>query len=64
MKSREELAAEVHKLYCKEYLRQHRKEYWTKGVYALLDEKTKDFDRVIVNWAFKLALRLDDEVKR
>lgn len=46
----ERLAEVVHKAYCKQYKKKHGKDYWTKGDYSLLDEETKEFDRVTV-WA-------------
>ena len=46
----ENLAAEVHKLYCAQYLLDNGKEYWTGGDYSKLDEKTKQYDRNIVQW--------------
>lgn len=44
----ERLSVLVHKAYCKEYERQKGESYWTKGDYDLLDEDTKEFDRVTV----------------
>jgi len=44
----EEWAEKVHHAYCAERLRQTGEEYWTKGDYSLLDEDTKEFDRVMV----------------
>ena len=44
----EHLARLVHKAYCVEYERQKGEPYWTKGDYDLLDEDTKEYDRVTV----------------
>ena len=44
----ERLAEAVHKAYCLRYKQVHGKEYWTKGDYSLLDEETKEYDRVTV----------------
>ena len=42
---------------CKEYKKQHGKEYWTKGDYNLLDEATKEFDRNIARWYLNKILK-------
>jgi len=47
-KELEILAEVVHKAYCREYERQNDKEYWTGGDYNLLDDDTKEYDRVTV----------------
>lgn len=44
----EKLAEKVHKAYCKYYEVRHGKPYWTNGDYNLLDEDTKEADRVTV----------------
>ena len=44
----EKLAEKVHKVYCKQYLKDNGKPYWTEGDYSKLDEKTKQYDRNIV----------------
>ncbi len=44
----EKLAEAVHKSYCRGYRETHGKEYWTKGDYNKLDEKTKEIDRETV----------------
>lgn len=41
----EELAAEVHKAYCKVYEEQKGCPYWTMGDYDRLSEGSKEFDR-------------------
>jgi len=47
----EELLAEkIHKVYCKYRLEVHGSEYWTKGDYSLLDEKTKEADRYMARF--------------
>jgi hypothetical protein len=46
----ETLSREIHQLYCEEYKKQNGKDYWTKGNYDLLAEKTKEFDRNIAKW--------------
>ena len=48
MVSIEKISELVHKAYCKQYLIKIGKEYWTKGDYSLLDEETKEYDRVTV----------------
>ena len=48
----EKLAEIVHKAYCQQYKKTHGKEYWTKGDYSLLDEATKEYDRVTVRAVF------------
>ena len=49
----EKISEKVHKAYCKEYKKQHGKDYWTKGDYSKLTEETKDFDRKIVKVLLK-----------
>ena len=49
----EKLSENVHKAYCKEYKKQHGKDYWTKGDYTKLTEETKNFDRKIVKVLLK-----------
>ena len=44
----EKVCEAVHKAYCSERIRQGKEPYWTKGDYSLLDEPTKEFDRVTV----------------
>ena len=46
----EELAAEVHNVYCKAYERRFGKPYWTNGDYSKLDKETQDYDRAFVLW--------------
>lgn len=46
----EELSAEIHTLYCKQYEKDNGKPYWTNGDYTLLDERTKEYDRNIARW--------------
>ncbi len=48
----ERLAEAVHKAYCVHYKKMHGKEYWTKGDYSLLDDETKEYDRVTVRAVF------------
>ena len=43
----EVMAELVHKSYC-QYQLDNGKEYWTKGDYSLLDDKTKEIDRYTV----------------
>jgi hypothetical protein len=57
----EKLAGIVHKAYCGQYKKKHGKDYWTKGDYSLLDEETKEFDRVTVRAV--LQVLIDDEKK-
>lgn len=44
----ERISEAVHKAYCEQYKKKHGKEYWTKGDYSLLNEETKEYDRVTV----------------
>lgn len=46
----EELAAEVHRVYCAQYEKNFGKPYRTGGDYSKLDESTKDYDRAFVRW--------------
>lgn len=46
----EQLSKEVHQCYCRQYALDNGKPYWTNGDYNLLDEKTKEYDRNIVDW--------------
>lgn len=46
----ETLSAEVHQLYCAQYLKDHGKKYWTGGDYSKLEERVKEYDRNIVRW--------------
>lgn len=46
----ETLSAEVHQLYCAQYLKDHGKKYWTDGDYSKLEERVKEYDRNIVRW--------------
>ena len=41
----EKCSEAVHKSYCEDYKLRHGKDYWTKGNYSLLNERTKDIDR-------------------
>ena len=50
----EKCAEAVHKAYCKYHLKNKGTEYWTKGDYTLLDEKTKQIDRETVKAFFKV----------
>lgn len=50
---REALAEEVHKIYCALYFKDHGTPYWTEGDYSKLDERTKQYDRDIVDWHLK-----------
>ena len=48
------LSEEIHKIYCKQYIKINRKEYWTKKDYFKLNEETKEFDRVNVRFMIKM----------
>lgn len=50
---REKLSAEIHKCYCRYYLKRYGKEYRTKWDYSKLDEETKDADREMADWVIK-----------
>lgn len=56
----EALSVLVHKAYCREYERQKGKQYWTGGDYELLDEDTKEFDRVTVRTILNALEDQDD----
>lgn len=47
------LAEVVHKAYCEQYKKKQGVEYWTRGDYSLLDEETKEYDRVTVRAVLK-----------
>lgn len=49
----EDLSAEIHKCYCRYYLKRFGKEYHTNGDYSKLDEATKDADREMAKWVTK-----------
>jgi hypothetical protein len=49
-KELEEMAAEVHGVYCKQYMINNGKPYRTNGDYSLLDEPVKEYDRALVRW--------------
>ncbi len=51
----EKLAEKVHKVYCEQYLKDNGKPYWTEGDYSKLDEKTKQYDRNIVELMISYA---------
>lgn len=55
----EKIAERVHKAYCEEYKKQKGKDYWTKGDYLKLTEKTKDYDRKTV----KAVLNILTDIK-
>lgn len=44
------MAEEIHHLYCAQYLKDHGEPYWTNGDYALLNERTKEYDRNIARF--------------
>lgn len=50
----EELAAQVHHIYCVQYEKDRGTPYWTEGDYNKLDERTKQYDRNIVDWHLKI----------
>ena len=52
----EELSSEIHKLYCKQFLKEHNKQYWTEGNYLKLDEETKEYDRNIARFIIQRDL--------
>jgi len=47
------LSEKIHKLYCKQYLKDNGKPYWTEGNYFKLDEKAKEYDRNIARFILK-----------
>jgi len=52
----EELSSEIHKLYCKQFLKEQNKPYWTEGNYLKLDEETKEYDRNIARFIIQRDL--------
>lgn len=46
----EELAREIHGVYCAYYLNRYGQAYWTNGDYDLLDEHTKEADRYMARF--------------
>jgi hypothetical protein len=50
MRGREEISARVHQIYCEQYEKDNGKPYWTNGDYSKLDERTKQYDRNIVDY--------------
>jgi len=46
----ESLAAEVHKVYCDQRIKNGQEPYWTNGDYSKLDEPTKEYDRAMARW--------------
>lgn len=46
----EEMAVEVHGVYCAQYEKNHGKPYWTGGDYSKLEESVKEYDRALVLW--------------
>ena len=57
----EKLAEKVHKVYCEQYLKDNGKPYWTEGDYSKLDEKTKQYDRNIVELMISYAKEMTRE---
>jgi hypothetical protein len=49
----EALSAEIHQLYCEQYIKDNGHPYWTGGDYCKLSEDKKECDRNIVRWYFK-----------
>ena len=65
----EEIAEQIHHVYCAYYKARHGKEYWTEGDYSQLDEATKDADRYMAKFCLTLIEDAEreariDEVKR
>lgn len=46
----ENLATQIHQVYCKYHKNIRGSEYWTKGNYDLLDEQTKEADRYMARF--------------
>lgn len=46
----EQLSAEIHKLYCIQYEKDHGESYWTGGDYSKLEERVKEYDRNIARF--------------
>ena len=62
----ERIAEQVHKAYCAYYLKRNKTSYWTHGNYNLLNEETKEADRVtarvvIKEYRFEALKRLSVE---
>ncbi len=58
----EELSEKIHKLYCEQYKKDNKKDYWTKGDYSKLDEKTKEYDRNIARFISNLLSKQKKEL--
>ena len=50
----EKLSKNIHEVYCKYHKEVLGTEYWTKGNYDLLDEKTKEADRYLARFFIEL----------
>lgn len=50
-------AAAVHAAYCDNYLKRTGEPYWTHGNYCLLDDATKEIDRVTVRAVLETLLK-------
>ena len=59
----EALAADVHRVYCRQYEKRFGKPYWTDGDFAKLDEPTKEYDRAFVKWHRLYSGRVEAENK-
>ncbi len=53
----EELASQIHQVYCEYYKNRHGKNYWTNGDYDKLDEATKEADRYMARFILKLLCK-------
>lgn len=49
----EEIAEQIHKVYCNHYREIKGREYWTRGDYSLLDEDVKEADRYIAGFVIE-----------
>lgn len=49
----ETVSAEIHKLYCIQYEKDHSTPYWTEGDYSKLEERVKEYDRNIARFVLE-----------
>lgn len=60
----EACAAAVHVAYCNNYLERTGESYWTNGNYELLDDETKEIDRVTVRTVLETILKEKSSLNR
>ena len=60
----EVMARQIHGVYCQYRREVHGEEYWTKGNYDLLDDKTKEADRYMARFALAVLSEQNEENAR